>query len=79
LVDATGWIADGCVLVSIVYLGYDDLEGEVEVFLPQDRKPAAVEKVFLGAGGWTSGEKGLKKDGLKSLEISILKIALQES
>jgi len=79
LVDATGWIADGCVLVSIVYLGYEDLDGEVEVSLPQDRKPAAVEKAFLGTGGWTSGEKGLKKDGLKSLEISILKIALQES
>ncbi|KAF2875799.1 hypothetical protein BDV95DRAFT_665198 [Massariosphaeria phaeospora] len=72
LLDAAAWVRGGRVLVSVVFQGYGDLGGEVEVRLPVSVD--GVEVLWGEGGGWGIGldGKSLKKEGVKGLEVAIL-------
>ncbi|ORY08062.1 hypothetical protein BCR34DRAFT_489013 [Clohesyomyces aquaticus] len=70
LLDATAWVKGGRTLVSVVYVGYEGLEGAVEVRIPLGL--GSVEKVVWGAGGWHVGNGTINKKGLRGLEVSVL-------
>ncbi|KAF2465300.1 uncharacterized protein BDR25DRAFT_295415 [Lindgomyces ingoldianus] len=70
LVDATAWVKHGKVLVSVVYLGYEDHVWHVNVVLPT--RVEKIEKTLWGKGDWKVGNGTIYTSTLKGLEVSIL-------
>ncbi|KAG6014698.1 hypothetical protein E4U41_004783 [Claviceps citrina] len=65
LVDAACWIGEqgqeGKVLVSVVNTGYDAVDGEVAVVLPDGLVARSREAVVWGNGAWTLDGRGVLK------------------
>lgn len=76
-VDAAGWRVGGKMLVSVVYMSYDDYTGSVSVSLP-----GAVGDIQMlwpmGSNGsvWTGSRNRLEKSGLAALEVSLVLVEL---
>lgn len=76
-IDATIWIDDDMILVSIVNLGLQNLGGEILIDLPDgikvDEKTSRMEKLW-GEANWigVDGGKTLRSEVFMGLESSIL-------
>lgn len=76
-IDATIWIDDEIILVSIVNLGLQNLGGEILISLPDgiqvDEKTSRMEKLW-GEANWigVDGGKTLRSEVFMGLESSIL-------
>lgn len=76
-IDATIWIDDEMILVSIVNLGLQNLGGEILISLPDgvmvDEKIGRMEKLW-GEANWigVDGGKTLRSEVFMGLESSIL-------
>lgn len=76
-IDATIWIDDDMILVSIVNLGLQNLGGEILISLPDgiqvDEKTSRMEKLW-GEANWigVEGGKTLRSEVFMGLESSIL-------
>lgn len=76
-IDATIWIDDDMILVSIVNLGLQNLGGEILIDLPDgirvDEKTSRMEKLW-GEANWVGvdGGKTLRSEVFMGLESSIL-------
>lgn len=76
-IDATIWIDDEMILVSIVNLGLQNLGGEILIDLPDgvvvDEKTSRMEKLW-GEANWIAvdGGKTLRSEVFMGLESSIL-------
>lgn len=76
-IDATIWIDDEMILVSIVNLGLQNLGGEILISLPDgvmvDEKIGGMEKLW-GEANWigVDGGKTLRSEVFMGLESSIL-------
>lgn len=76
-IDATIWIDDEMILVSIVNLGLQNLGGEILISLPDgvmvDEKTSRMEKLW-GEANWigVDGGKTLRSEVFMGLESSIL-------
>lgn len=76
-IDATIWIDDDMILVSIVNLGLQNLGGEILIDLPDgiqvDEKIGRMEKLW-GEANWigVDGGKTLRSEVFMGLESSIL-------
>ncbi|KAL1852956.1 hypothetical protein Plec18170_005538 [Paecilomyces lecythidis] len=73
-IDASGWRIGNQMLVSILYLGYQDFQSEITVTLPA--KATSVGEVLWGSGGWSVSGGELVKDGLTRLETTLLIVSL---
>ena len=68
-VDASVWIKGDQVLVSVVNLDYDDVDGPISVNVP--KSSSSVGSVLWGSGGWAIADGILTKNGLSGLEVDI--------
>lgn len=78
-IDATIWIDDEMILVSIVNLGLQNLGGEILIDLPDgirvdDEKTGGVGEKLWGEANWigVDGGKTLRSEVFMGLESSIL-------
>ncbi|KXH64108.1 hypothetical protein CSAL01_09431 [Colletotrichum salicis] len=73
-VDATVWVdkAKKQVLVSVVNLSYDEIQGEIRVVLPDGVEVGEVVEVLWGDVAWEMGDGGLvATEGLLGLQTSV--------
>ncbi|KAK1676048.1 hypothetical protein BDP55DRAFT_551496 [Colletotrichum godetiae] len=73
-VDAAVWVdeAKNQVLVSVVNLSYDEIQGEIRVVLPDDVEVGKVIEVLWGDVAWKMGDGGLvATKGLLGLQTSV--------
>ena len=69
-IDASAWIVDAQMLVSIVNLDYLDTGANVSITLPA--AVASLSSTAWGQGNWSFGGETLYKVGLSSLEVDLL-------
>ncbi|KAK1625462.1 hypothetical protein BDP81DRAFT_327951 [Colletotrichum phormii] len=73
-VDATVWVdeAKKQVLVSVVNLSYDEIQGEIRVVLPEGVEVGEVVEMLWGDVAWEMGDGGLvATEGLLGLQTSV--------
>ena len=76
--DVAGWNVGGKVLVSVVYMSYDDYDGRVEVRL--SGTPRSVEILWptvTNGASWQADGNGIVKRSLVGLEVSLLLVEMQ--
>jgi hypothetical protein len=73
-VDVAAWVLESGVLVSYVFVGYEEYGGDVELVLPVEVDGDVG--VFWGERGWvvSDGGRSVRKSGLKGLEVGILEL-----
>ncbi|KAK1574442.1 uncharacterized protein LY79DRAFT_366486 [Colletotrichum navitas] len=78
-VDAAVWVDSkkGQALISVVNLGYDGIQGEIRVVLPESVEVGNVVKVLWGNVAWKLGDDGLvATEGLLGLQTSVMVVDL---
>ena len=73
-VDAAAWKVGNQMLVSIVFLEYDDTSSTANVALPATA--SGIASTPWGQNGWTVSGPSLSKTGLAALEVDILVLDL---
>ena len=73
-IDAAGWTVGSQMLVSVVFLQYDDAPGDITIALPESA--SSIASISWGAGGWNIEGGMLVKKGLTALEVDLLTLNL---
>lgn len=75
LVDATAWVIQDAILLSVVHVGYEESEKSVEIVLPVGVE-GPVEKLWASGESWDLGSAGMSvtKSGFAGLEVGIFKL-----
>lgn len=74
-IDAAGWRIGNRMLISIVYMKYQDLQSQVTVTLPPGA--CSINRVLWGSSGWEVSEGQLVKDNLTGLETDLLVVEFE--
>lgn len=71
-IDATIWTSDEEILLVLVNLNYGDVDGPIDVLLPDGIKSASVKDTLWGDAKWHTNGNMLSTDSLLGLESTIL-------
>jgi hypothetical protein len=74
LVDAKVWVVGGTALVSVVFMGYRDVVGEVKLSL--SGVVSGIEDMLYGSVGWSVRDGTLVKHELEALEVTVFVVKL---
>jgi hypothetical protein len=73
LVDAVGWTREGQSLISVVYQGYEDLKGRVEVKMSVGNE-TVLSRLWGTADPWEFHSGMLWIEGMKGLQVGVFKV-----
>lgn len=75
IVDVAYWVQGGEMLLSVVNGGYDPIEEEVVIPLPESISPGSLTSVIWGDAPWTVGAE-VKISGMGAMSTNIIIIQL---